>query len=735
MKLVTVIVAVLVAVPLCAGRDIYVAIDGNNANSGGPGDPYRTIKYAISQSNSGDVIHVRAGTYSESWIQLKSGTRLISEDGLHAARIYSGNSSAVRLVNISDAGVEGFEIYGNWNGGTSPGDGLVRVLDANNVWVKDCLIHDAGLDMDCIKIGADNVLIENCIVYNPSPRTSSGYQECIDIFGQPVPPDGVTVRGCWLYHTELRGGDYLIYAKGGSRNIVWENNVFGPAASGPSDNCSTSAGGPSPAVFPSCENFIARNNIFVGCSGDAAFGLLSAKNVRFYNNVIYDYRGGRAMIEFYTTGVGTNEDLYIYNNIFLQSNGKPIYNDRGKYSGTTYIPTNFEHDYNIYHQIGGGGDVDIYAEANSIFADPQLVGPAMPDRDNDTWDTIVEDFLLLASSPAINAGLDLSADVPYDILGNPRPLNGAFEIGVHELETNPVPPVIDPVIPDPATAQYAMLYSEQLTLSQGTAPITWSLPVAPAGAQVSSAGLVTWTPPLAQLGQMVAFEAQASNAQGADTESWQVYVGPTPPGYIEANGLVVIEAEHYYDRLAGLSDSWSLQVGDGSVGDGYMSAGPDDGDNINAPQIESSSPRLSYPVHFAQTGTYYLWVRGWGPDGAGDSIHYGLDGVSISADFDTAAVVERVGAFAWRSNTGDGGRPTIQIASAGLHSVDIWMREDGVRLDRLVLTTDGGYSPAGIGPDESSRALLIPGDLDRDGDVDLDDFAVLASAMNGPGLA
>ncbi len=34
--------------------------------------------------------------------------------------------------------------------------------------------------------------------------------------------------------------------------------------------------------------------------------------------------------------------------------------------------------------------------------------------------------------------------------------------------------------------------------------------------------------------------------------------------------------------------------------------------------------------------------------------------------------------------------------------VSIWMREDGLILDKLVLTTDPGFTPAGSGPAESA---------------------------------
>ena len=43
------------------------------------------------------------------------------------------------------------------------------------------------------------------------------------------------------------------------------------------------------------------------------------------------------------------------------------------------------------------------------------------------------------------------------------------------------------------------------------------------------------------------------------------------------------------------------------------------------------------------------------------------------------------------------------ISTPGLHTIRLWQREDGLRLDRIVLTTDSGYIPSGSGPFESNR--------------------------------
>src|SRR5262245_25169219 len=75
-------------------------------------------------------------------------------------------------------------------------------------------------------------------------------------------------------------------------------------------------------------------------------------------------------------------------------------------------------------------------------------------------------------------------------------------------------------------------YIKQLTLSQGTPPITWSLPQHPTGATIDTNGNITgWTPAVADLGATFNFQAQASNASGSDTKSWTVTVKPLNNGF------------------------------------------------------------------------------------------------------------------------------------------------------------------------------------------------------------
>jgi hypothetical protein len=167
------------------------------------------------------------------------------------------------------------------------------------------------------------------------------------------------------------------------------------------------------------------------------------------------------------------------------------------------------------------------------------------------------------------------------------------------------------------------------------------------------------------------------------------------------------------------------------MGDGYERVMPNADLNINAPDIESNSPHLSYKVLFENAGTYYLWIRGWADGGADDSMHYGLDGTSISTDFADAIAVSKETLFSeWTTHSGDGSRAIIQVPTTGLHTIDLWMREDGARLDRFLLTTSSSSSSIGD-PPESPRHPLLTGDLDTDGDVDLQDVEILANSLSG----
>ncbi len=168
----------------------------------------------------------------------------------------------------------------------------------------------------------------------------------------------------------------------------------------------------------------------------------------------------------------------------------------------------------------------------------------------------------------------------------------------------------------------------------------------------------------------------------------------------ESAGQVVIESEHYDAKVPRGGKDWSLQTSvSGSAGTGYLQALPNTGVTIDT-GYTTTSPEISFNVQFTTTGTYYVWIRGSAANGNDDSLHAGLDGAAISS-------ADRISGFrswTWKRDTLDQAPATLVISSPGIHTIHLWMREDGVRVDRLLLRTNSSATaPSGTGPAESPR--------------------------------
>src|SRR6185369_2221897 len=134
----------------------------------------------------------------------------------------------------------------------------------------------------------------------------------------------------------------------------------------------------------------------------------------------------------------------------------------------------------------------------------------------------------------------------------------------------------------------------------------------------------------------------------------------------------------------------------GFSGTAAMRVTPDDGGFQDTGTFAANSPRLNFSVNFIATGTHYVWIRGWAPvGGTDDSVHVGLDGAEV-------ATADRLtgwgGAYSWHKNTMDNVDATLNIATAGVHTINVWMREDGFVCDKILITTNAAYTPTGTGP-------------------------------------
>jgi hypothetical protein len=196
----------------------------------------------------------------------------------------------------------------------------------------------------------------------------------------------------------------------------------------------------------------------------------------------------------------------------------------------------------------------------------------------------------------------------------------------------------------------------------------------------------------------------ATGLGGTATRTVTVTVQPKPSDNAfqqdsGADGLVVLEAEHFASHTPQGGHSWLLVPLSGASGEEAMEATPNNGTNRDT-GYATASPRLDFPVHFVRTGTHYVWVRGLGRNTSDDSVHVGLDDQALASS-------DRIDGFpatlTWSKRTRDGVVATIEVPTAGLHTVNVWMREDGFVFDKLLLTTNAALTPSGTGPSESLR--------------------------------
>ncbi|MHC4701327.1 MAG: hypothetical protein ACYTFQ_12235, partial [Planctomycetota bacterium] len=173
-----------------------------------------------------------------------------------------------------------------------------------------------------------------------------------------------------------------------------------------------------------------------------------------------------------------------------------------------------------------------------------------------------------------------------------------------------------------------------------------------------------------------------------------------------ADGIVSVEAEHYDHIEPGQNGtSWEeVTTKEGFTGEIGMEVF-NEGTNTTTYVTESS--RLDYEINFVKTGTYYVWILAWGADGSSDSCHAGLNGEGTPT---LLAMSGWNGDYEWnndRMNTSD--RPMFEITTPGVHTFNIWMREDNLVVDKFVLTTNPDFSLSGTepGPPESVRGARV----------------------------
>ncbi len=166
----------------------------------------------------------------------------------------------------------------------------------------------------------------------------------------------------------------------------------------------------------------------------------------------------------------------------------------------------------------------------------------------------------------------------------------------------------------------------------------------------------------------------------------------------DANGFVFIEAENFDLNVTQDNGAWRFENTpldlDAFSGWGYVTADSSGGTDPNI------NPHLDYSVNFSQPGPYFIWVAG--SDAGGKAVHLGLDGVAPASAQNIGGPDGIFGArfggqvrWSGTNNTGSGfiSKAFLTVPSAGTHTVNLFIREAGLKVDWILLTTNISYVP------------------------------------------
>ena len=230
-------------------------------------------------------------------------------------------------------------------------------------------------------------------------------------------------------------------------------------------------------------------------------------------------------------------------------------------------------------------------------------------------------------------------------------------------------------------------------LSPGSVTTTWTKTSGPGTVTFGNSAAVDTTAGFSEAGAYV-LQLEASDGDLSDSDTVAITVnaeaGGTGP-FQEEGGTVVMETENY-DTSDQRSENnpWSEETSwAGYVGDGYMQA-PGGGSKTWATGAE-----LTYEIDFSTAGTYYIWMRRYADSKNENAALVGLDGTQIGGTFDDQQA--DYDQWIWKEHG------TAVYISATQHTFNLRKEEKNYGVDRIILTDDGGYTPSGNGPAESSR--------------------------------
>ncbi|MBN2762295.1 MAG: T9SS type A sorting domain-containing protein, partial [Bacteroidales bacterium] len=175
--------------------------------------------------------------------------------------------------------------------------------------------------------------------------------------------------------------------------------------------------------------------------------------------------------------------------------------------------------------------------------------------------------------------------------------------------------------------------------------------------------------------------------------------------------MVVMEAENFSTNTPNGDVAWMLTDSPPDFsGQGAMMAVTAE-PYTTVETVLASSAVLTYKIKFIRPGHHYIWARASRTGGGDDSYHAGIDGeITDSSLFLTFHNTEfDYGTWGWIYYRSTAGPASVFVPSVGVHDLNIYIRENGFRIDKIILTDDPAseFTPEEMGPDETLASSAI----------------------------
>ncbi len=443
---------------------------------------------------AGDTVHL-VGTFTNTLTVGASGTyaQPVTVSFFNGAQFVLSGAVGIAI----DAGANnGLLIDGGGSGVIQWTNNGTALLTQTSV----CAVHSSGATIGNLEVR--NLICSNLFIHTPGVADSVDYGHAIYFQGTMT---NLSVHNCSVY--EARGGIFAAYRGAGNANWTFYSNTLSDCAW--NIICGdTSAGSSLTGVtahhnsvtglgkWDTSNNFYHEDGIFLWADQSGS----SITNVNIFSNTFGPDNGYNSTADIYLSSNGariwnvsafnnlfhgnapSNGAMYlwnvtganIFNNVFFFGPGQlalrfnttvnvMVYNNIWDNVGSPINITDaarangFVCDYNVFWQLapwgGSWGDMAQYTyatwrsrgyDAHSVTADPLFA------------DTSAPDFHLLAGSPAIGAGTNLTgwgvSGLTLDYAGNARPGSGAWDIGAY-AGTNKLP--VHSVIAPPGNLRLA----------------------------------------------------------------------------------------------------------------------------------------------------------------------------------------------------------------------------------------------------------------------------------------